>query len=57
MDLEEAKAAIRKEKEDRVKRCEDRLKVVLEEERCAMQVQVHLDGLTIVANVVLVASD
>ena len=56
-ELEKAKAMLVQEKQERIKRCQDRLEAVLKEERCSFQIQVALQGLTLVPHLALVAMD
>jgi hypothetical protein len=55
--LEGAKALVAQEKQERAKRCQARLDALLKEERCTMQLQVSLRGLTLTPHLTLIVLD
>lgn len=56
-ELEKAQALLAQEKQERIKRCQERLEAVLKEERCSFYVQVAIQEMTLVPHLALIAMD
>jgi hypothetical protein len=56
-ELQKATALVLQEKQERVKRFQERLEALLKEERCSLNVNVSLQGLTLVPRLQVTALD
>jgi hypothetical protein len=56
-ELEKAQALVAQEKQERIKRFQQRLEDLLKEERCNLAVQVTLQGMTLVPHITVTAME